>query len=110
MYSKYRKKPSLENEHEYKNYRAVYQRIHRKAKSQYYNNLFEKYATNIKETWRVLKEAIGIVKKCSFKFPDYFEEEAVTDLPNPPGGGTGDGGNHPAPPYPPEPPPKPVQI
>ena len=40
----------------------MYQRIHRKAKSEYYNNLFDKYATNIKETWHVLKEAIGLIK------------------------------------------------
>ena len=112
LYIKYRKKPLLENLHEYKTYRAVYQRIHRKAKSEYYNNLFDKYATNVMETWRVLKDAIGIVKKCSFKFPDYFLEEAVTDTQNPTAGdGTGDGStgdddNHPVPPPPPEPPPK----
>ena len=58
----------------------MYQRIHRKAKAEYYNNLFEKYATNIKETWHVLKEAIGLIKKCSFKFPDYFIEETITDV------------------------------
>ena len=60
---RYRKKPSAINELEYKNYRSVYQRIHRKAKSDYYNNKFEKYAQNNKETWRVLKEAIGLFLK-----------------------------------------------
>ena len=105
LYLRYRKKPSLENEHEYKSYRAVYQRIHRKAKSEYYNNLFDKYATNIKETWRVLKEAVGLIKKCSFKFPDYFLEEGP-----PRGGGAGDSENHPVPPPPPEPPPNPVKV
>ena len=61
LYRKYRKKTSPINELEYKNYRSVYQRIHRKAKSDYYNNTFEKFANNVKETWRVLKEAIGLL-------------------------------------------------
>ena len=112
FYMRYRKKPSAINELQYKNYRSVYQCIHRKAKADYYNNKFEKYAQNIKETWRVLKEPIGLYKKSSFKFPDYFLEEAVTKPQGPPPGrGAGDGGNaesaptHPAPPPPPEPPP-----
>ena len=59
----------------------------------------------------MLKKAICVIKKCSFKFPDNFVEEVMNDIPNPtPGGGTGDGGNHQAPPPPPEPPPKPVTI
>ena len=89
----------------------MYQRIHRKAKSDYYNKKIEKYASNIKETWRVLKEAIGVVKKCSLKFPDYFMEEVATDVSKQtPGGGTGDGDTHRTPPPPPEPPPESVQI
>ena len=109
LYNKYRKKPSPINELEYKNYRSVYQRIHRKAKSDYYNFTFEKFANNVKETWRVLKEAIGLLKKSSFKFPDYFMEEVVPKQPNSPPGVVGNVGNapaHPAPPLPPEPPPK----
>ena len=58
----------------------MYQKILRKAKEDYYNNKFEKYEPNIKETCRVLKEAIGLVKKCSLKYPDYFMEEAGTDV------------------------------
>jgi hypothetical protein len=35
LYSKYRRKFTPANEQEYKNYRSVYQRIHRKAKADY---------------------------------------------------------------------------
>ena len=85
------------------------QQILRKAKADYYNNNFEKYEPNIKEICRVLKEAIGLVKKCNLKFPDYFMEEVATDVSKQtPGGGTGDGDNHRTPPPPPEPPPESV--
>ena len=60
----------------------------------------------------MLKEAIGLYKKSSFKFPNYFLEEVVTKTQGPPPGrGAGDGCNaesapaHPVPPPPPEPPP-----
>ena len=52
-----------------------------------------------------------LMKKTSFKFPDYFMEEVV---PKPPLAGDGDGiGNasaHPVPPPPPEPPPKTAKV
>ena len=110
LYRNYRKKPTPLNELEYKNYRSVYQRIHRKAKLDYYNNKFEKYAKNIKETWRVLKEAVGLLKKTSFKFPDYFWEEAVNKPRTEDGGNIGNAPAHPVPPPPPEPPPKAVKT
>ena len=75
LYKKYRKAPSLQNELKYKEYRSVYQNIHRKAKSEYYKSKFEKYARDIKGTWRILKAAIGHNKKGGTKFPDFFFEE-----------------------------------
>ena len=110
LYRKYRKTPSPQNEAKYKEYRSVYQNIHRRAKSEYYKNKFEKYANDIKGTWRILKAAIGHNKKGGTKFPEYFFEEP--DKQTTQSGDGADGGRrgecasvHFPPPPPPAPPP-----
>ena len=110
LYKKYRKAQSAQNEKKYKEYRSVYQNIHRKAKSDYYKNKFEKYANDVKGTWRILKAAIGHNKKGVTKFPEYFFEEPEKQL-NQSGDGSDVGADgecasvHFPPPPPPEPPP-----
>ena len=107
LYSKYRKNPTHLNEALYKEYRSVFQRIHRKAKSDYYTKKFEEFSNNVKETWKIMKTAIGYSKNSRLKFPDYFLEEVPTQPIS--GGGTdgeSDGfGSVETPPPPPEPPP-----
>ena len=112
LYAKFRRKPSAQNEQNYKEYRKVFQKIHRNAKSEYYTQKFDKYANDVKETWRILKAAIGHNKKGGQKFPEYFFEEIPAEKQTnqsgdgPDGGGDGGAASaHPPPPPPPEPPP-----
>ena len=86
--------PSVTNEKVYKEYCSVYQKTSRSAKSEYYEKKFDKYAGNVKETWRILRAAIGHNKKGGASFPNYFYETtspkgSVTQ----PGGGPGVGGD-----------------
>ena len=115
LYKKYRKAPSPQNEKKYKEYRSVYQNIHRKAKSEYYKSKFEKYANDVKGTWRILKAAIGHNKKGGTKFPEYFFEEPEKQ-PSQSGDGSDVGADgecasvHSPPPPPPELPPSDKKI
>ena len=103
LFAKSKKKPSPQNVENYKNYQKHFQRIHRKAKAEYYNKQFDKYALNVKETWRVLRQAIGYNKKGGQKFPDFFLEEVIRNSGSGQsgdgldGGGDGDGASAPAP-------------
>lgn len=103
LFAKSKKKPSPQNDENYKNYQKHFQRIHRKAKAEYYNKQFDKYALNVKETWRVLRQAIGYNKKGGQKFPDFFLEEVIRNSGSGQsgdgldGGGDGDGASAPAP-------------
>ena len=108
LYAKYRKNPTLANEVLYKDYRSVFQRIHRKAKSDYYTKKFQEYSNNVKETWKIMKTAIGYSKNSKQKFPDYFFEEVQPESQSGAGregAGGGLGPAHTPPPPPPEPPP-----
>ena len=103
LFAKSKKKPSPQNVENYKNYQKHFQRIHRKAKAEFYSKQFDKYACNVKETWRVLRQAIGYNKKGGQKFPDFFLEEVIRNSGSGKpgdgldGGGDGDGASAPAP-------------
>ena len=77
LFAKSKKNPSPQNVENYKNYQKHFQRVLRKAKADFYNKQFDKYACDVKETWRVLRQAIGYNKKGGQKFPDYFLEEVM---------------------------------
>ena len=103
LFAKSKTKPSPQNVENYKNYQKHFQRIHRKAKAEFYSKQFDKYACNVKETWRVLRQAIGYNKKGGQKFPDFFLEEVIRNSGSGKpgdgldGGGDGDGASAPAP-------------
>ena len=52
-------KPTDENIKLYKNYLNLFNKAKRELKRNYYSNLFEFNKNNMKNTWSVLKQAIG---------------------------------------------------
>ncbi len=56
---------------DYKNHLKLFQKAKRKAKITYYKNTFEENKYNTKETWKVLKQAIGKVNNKT-NFPQSF--------------------------------------
>ena len=110
LYRKFKKNPTKTNEKVYREYCKVYQKTSRAAKCEYYEKKFDRYANNVKETWRILRAAIGHNKKVGANFPNYFYDTIkpkVTSTQS--GGGPGVGGDggcaaaHPPSPPPPEP-------
>ena len=94
LYRKYKQNPSVSNEKVYREYCSVYQKTLRSAKSEYYEKKFDKYANNVKETWRILRAAIGHNKKGGASFPNYFyETTSPKGSATQPGGGPGVGGD-----------------
>ena len=79
LFAKYKRKPTTQNAKIYKDYQKQFQRIHRNAKAEYYNKQFDKYSRDVKETWKILRAAIGYRKTGGQKFPDYFFEEITRD-------------------------------
>ena len=74
LYRKFKQHPSEANEKVYRGYCSAFQKTTRAAKSEYYERKFEKYAKNIKATWKILRAAIGHNKKGGANFPNYFYE------------------------------------
>ena len=94
LFTKFKSKPTPQNAKMYKDYQKHFQRIHRNAKAEYYNKQFNKYATDVKETWKILRSAIGYRKTVGQKFPDYFLEEIKRrEGSNHSGGGLDGGGD-----------------
>ena len=94
LYRKFKQNPSQGNENIYREYCKVYQRTSRAAKSEFYEKKLERYANNVKETWKILRAAIGHNKKGGHNFPSYFYDKVnprVTTAHS--GGGPGVGGD-----------------
>ena len=73
LFAKRKKCPSAENISTFKTYNNLYNKTRRAAKKYHYENQFSKHAHNIKNTWSVIKEILGM-KKCKDQIPDFFRE------------------------------------
>ena len=94
LYRKFKQNPSEANEKVYRGYCSAFQKTSRAAKSEYYERKFEKYANDVKETWRILRAAIGHNKKGGASFPNYFYETVSPRVSTTQsGGGPGVGGD-----------------
>ena len=71
----------------YREYCKVYQRTSRAAKSEFYEKKLERYANNVKETWKILRAAIGHNKKGGHNFPSYFYDKVSPRVPTAHSGG-----------------------
>ena len=65
LYKKYHTLPTLSNELRYRNYKKSLSVIIKAAKKVYYNAILHEHKSNIKETWRIMKEIIGAPNKPS---------------------------------------------
>ena len=93
LYRKFKQNPSKSNEKVYREYCSTYQKTSRCAKSEFYEQKLKKYASNVKETWKILRAAIGYNKKGGANFPNYFFETISPKVATQSGGGPGVGGD-----------------
>ena len=63
LYDRFLKNKTYQNETTYKNYRKLFEAIKTKAKKNYYSKIILKYKNDMKNTWKVIKEAIGKKKR-----------------------------------------------
>ena len=73
LYSKKLKFPSIENINIFKKYSYVLNKCMRSAKKTFYSNSFEQAKNNNKETWRLIGEVAGRVKKNNENITKTFE-------------------------------------
>ena len=69
LYIKFLKHPSYKNEMTYKTYKDLFEKMKNKSKIHHFSSLLEKYQNNSKETWKVIKEAVGKNKIFNDDFP-----------------------------------------
>ena len=59
LYTIFRKNPSEINGQNYTKYKRILTKAMRKAEKSHYNQLFDKYKSNIKKSWKILKKIIN---------------------------------------------------
>ena len=69
LYERFLKKRTPQNEQKYKNYKNLFEKIKKKAKSICYSNKLLKCTGDIKKTWKVMKDIIGKSKIKSTNLP-----------------------------------------
>ena len=73
LFAKRKKCPSNENITAFKNYNNLYNKVRRRAKKIYFEKQFSKNSHDIKKTWSLVKELLGM-KKGKDQIPDFFRE------------------------------------
>ena len=73
LFSKRKRYPSDKNIDVFKKYNTLYNKIRRAAKKLYFEKQFTKFEHDIKNTWSVIKDLLGI-KKQKDQIPDFFRE------------------------------------
>ena len=79
LYKAYHIAPFLYNKIKYKRYKNVLNNIIKLSKRHYFNLKLEENKSNMKETWRILKEVIGVPNKSSISSTFLINGETVTD-------------------------------
>ena len=69
LYNKFLKSRSSIDENNYKNYKKLFQKLLKKAKSNYYSNLLNKHNFDSKKTWQIINEVTGRKKASNDTFP-----------------------------------------
>ena len=80
LFSKKKKHPSVINNDNFKIYNTAYNKLRRAAKKLYYKNRFNKFISDSKQTWSLIREIIG-TKKDKNQLPDFFKDngQIITD-------------------------------
>ena len=76
LYAKKARKPTPENIVLFKTYNTIYNRLRRVAKQNYFNDQFDLYIKNSKQTWSVIREVIGC-KKQKDQLPGFFRSNGA---------------------------------
>ena len=83
LYKLFHARPTLANEIRYKQYKKSLAHIIRYAKKSHYNSLLELHKSNMKESWKVLKEIIGLPTKSTLSKTFTTDDDAeLTDSVN----------------------------
>ena len=73
LFAKRKKCPTDQNISAFKIYNNLYNKVRRAAKKYYYEKQFSKNTHDIKKTWSIIKELLGM-KKDKDPIPDFFRE------------------------------------
>lgn len=65
LYKLYHRVPTVYNEIKYKSYKKCLQKLIDVSKKEYYNSALCKHKGDLKQTWKILKEVIGVPNKTS---------------------------------------------
>lgn len=79
LYKIYHNAPILYNKIKYKRYKNILSKIIQISKRRHFNLKLEENKSNMKETWRILKEVIGVPKKPGISSTFTINGESVTD-------------------------------
>ena len=72
LFNKKISKPTLINISKFKDYNAIYNLCRRKAQKLYYNKMFSECKTDLKSTWKLIKEVTCTNKISKHSLPEYF--------------------------------------
>ena len=72
LFAKKVKKPTDLNKQKFKIYNTLYNKLRRVAKKMYYDRQFNKFTSNCKQTWSLIREIIGSTKERN-QVPDIFK-------------------------------------
>ena len=80
LFSNKMRKPTQINKDKFHIYNNIYNKLRRAAKKQYYDQQFNKFTSNSKKTWSVIREIIGSQKNKD-QLPDFFRSngEVIND-------------------------------
>ena len=78
LYNNFLKTRSNADELIYKNYKSMFQKLLKKAKSNYYTNQLNKYKSDPKKSWNIINEVTGRKKVFSDPFPKTVIHGGVT--------------------------------
>ena len=76
LYIKYLKNKTLNSELEYKTYKNLFEKLKRKAKTNYYQQKLQQNINDPKKTWEIMKEITGKAKTASNSLPKMIKTES----------------------------------
>ena len=78
LYNKFLKSRSIIDERNYNSYKNMFQKILKKAKSNYYSGQFNKHKSDSKKTWQIIKEVTGRQKISKDCLPKVIKQDGIT--------------------------------
>lgn len=79
LYKKYHRMPTLFNEIKYKSYKRCLNRLVKAARKHYYNAALEQHKNDLKRTWQVLKEIIGVPDRTDISKSFVIDNQEVNE-------------------------------